>query len=364
MLSKCDQASTFDHMCMNDLHFACARKEIGHRCTIKRLQVLNTPPGHAPVLSQEVVELLAPQPGSLIIDCTVGGGGHAAALLTHAQPNGRLIGIDRDPSALERAATRLAPFDPFVTLLHGNFGDTCVLVGERSLKEASLVLADIGVSSFHLDDPARGFTLRDPDAPLDMRMDTSVLRDAPRTFPRDDDASLEVLEGCTAAQVLASAPESVLRTIFATYGELPGTNLLARRIVEHRRTAPITTAGDLLALVPRRALAPQVFQALRIVVNGELRALERLLDTVPRDMSTGARIGIITFHSLEDRIVKHRFREMARDCICPLTSSRCTCGGHSSTLHLLTSRAVRPGPEELARNPRARSAHLRVAQRC
>lgn len=324
---------------------------------------------HLAVLSQETVELLAPAPGGLTIDCTVGGGGHAALLLERSQPGGRLIGIDRDPVALERARERLAPYHHAIQLLHGNYGDALDLVDAHSLKEASVVLADLGVSSFHLDDPGRGFTLRSATAPLDMRMDQTLAdREIPKQSLRMDEA-LADLEGCTAATIVNAASTELLRELLWRYGEVRESTSVARSIVQRRGLTPITTAGDLLAALPgatsgprRESLASRVFQALRIAVNGELRALERLLHVVLPALASGTRIGIISFHSLEDRMVKHRFRDLARDCTCPPTSPMCTCGGDCSTLRILTRRAVRAGDEELARNPRARSAHLRVAQ--
>lgn len=334
-----------------------------------RRQLMNNRPEHRSVLSQDVVELLAPTPGALVLDCTVGGGGHAALLLERSQPGGRLIGIDRDTVALARAAERLAPYGSDIQLLHGNYGDALDLVDARSLKEASVVLADLGVSSFHLDDPGRGFTLRDPLAPLDMRMDQAA---PPRPAPRASlpvEEGLAQLEGCTAETIVNGASLELLRELLWRYGEVRESTSVARCIVRARERAPLATAGDLLDVLPgptggprRASLASRVFQGLRIAINDELGALRRLLERVLPALSSGTRVGIISFHSLEDRMVKQHFRALARDCTCPPQQPICTCGGDRSTIRLLTPRAVRASDEEVALNPRSRSASLRVAQ--
>jgi 16S rRNA (cytosine1402-N4)-methyltransferase len=325
---------------------------------------------HRSVLSHEVVELLNPAPGALILDCTLGGGGHAELLLERARPDGRLIGIDRDPDALTRAAERLQAFGPAVRLIQGNFADAVDLVDAPSLKEAKAVLVDLGVSSFQMDAPARGFSFRYPEAPLDMRMHPEEGELRLPNLPRDPVAAVEALEGCTAAQIVNAAPEAALAEIFRSLGELRDARRLARAIVARRADRPYVRVGDLLetleSVLPRgpkgSQLAAQAFQALRIAVNGELRALDRFLATVPPLLSAGARIAMISFHSLEDRRVKHSFKAASRSCICPPAQPRCTCGGNRSTLRLLTPRAVRPSATEVQANPRARSALLRAAE--
>jgi 16S rRNA (cytosine1402-N4)-methyltransferase len=289
---------------------------------------------HAPVLLAETLALLDPSRGGLFVDCTVGLGGHARAAL--AAGASRLIGLDRDPAALRIAREALAPWGDRVELVHSDYRDLRAVLAARSIDAVDGALADLGVSSMQFDAAGRGFSFR-RDEPLDMRMDQT--------------------QGPTAADLLAGAGEEDLANVIYEYGEERFSRRIARRIVEARRTSAITTTGQ-LADVVRRAVprkgyqridpATRTFQALRIWVNRELEGLDAFLVDTSGLLRAGARLAVITFHSLEDRIVKHVFRALA------------TGGG---ALRVLTRKPVMAGNDELARNPRARSAKLRAIER-
>lgn len=323
---------------------------------------------HIPVLLHEVVELLAPEPGDLILDCTIGGGGHAEALLGKAQPGGKLIGIDHDQSALQAAATRLQPYKDKITLIQGSFADIGIHMDQDSFKEARIVLADIGISSMQIDNPDRGFSYLHPKSPLDMRMN-NVSQAVKKVSPKNINI-LDDLEGLTAAQILNYSSLDILQKVFEKYGEFRKSKTLAEAIVQYRKTKPYVQSSDLVQTVHavilpnRHNKHPEatVFQALRIAVNGELTALQKLLNILVSKLSSGAKIGIISFHSLEDRIVKNFFRDAAKKCKCPLEQIVCTCNGRSATLRLVTRHPVKATDEEIQNNPRSRSAILRVAQ--
>jgi 16S rRNA (cytosine1402-N4)-methyltransferase len=308
---------------------------------------------HQPVLLQECLELLRVAPGALVIDGTVGYGGHAEAILERTAPDGKLLGLDRDAAALDAARLRLSPFGDRVELAHASFRDLAAILRERAIARVDAVLLDLGVSSPQLDEPARGFRFgadSAPDTPLDMRMDPSA--------------------GPTAAELLATVPETRLAEWLARYGEIPGARRLARALVSARRRAPLRTAADLVAVIERTGVgrgrrhhpATLVFQALRMVVNDELEALRAGLDAALDALRHGGRLVVISYHSLEDRLVKQRLRELERGCICPPRQPVCTCGRRPA-LRVLTRRPLRPSAAELARNRRARSARLRAAER-
>jgi 16S rRNA (cytosine1402-N4)-methyltransferase len=308
---------------------------------------------HRPVLLTESIAHLDPQPGAVIVDGTVGGGGHAAAILERTAPDGWLIALDRDPEALAAARDRLAGFGARVRFVHASFRALAGVLERLDTPRVDGVLLDLGVSSWQLDASARGFAFaadRAAQTPLDMRMDPT--------------------EATTAADLLATLDASELERCLREYGELPGARRLARAIVEARRRAPIATAADLLEVIERAGVgrgrrhhpATLVFQALRIAVNDELEALREGLGAAVTALRPGRRLVVLAYHSLEDGLVKHRLREEARGCVCPPRAPICTCG-HTPRVRVLTRRPVRPGPAELRDNPRARSARLRAAER-
>jgi len=308
---------------------------------------------HVPVLLAESLDEMGLFPNATVVDGTVGGGGHAAAILERTAPDGRLVGLDRDAEALAAAGAHLARFGSRVRLVQASFRDLARVLAELGLSGVDGVLLDLGVSSHQLDSALRGFRFGAAEAdatPLDMRMDPS----AP----------------VTAAQLLADAGPEQLERWLREYGELPGARRLAHALVAARKRAPLRTARDLLAVIDaahvgrgrRHHPATLVFQALRIATNDEIRALEEGLGAAIAALLPGRRIAVIAYHSLEDRVVKQRFRDEARGCICPPRIPVCVCG-RRPRLRLTTRRALRPGPEELRANPRSRSARLRVAER-
>lgn len=308
---------------------------------------------HEPVMLQESLSWLEIGPDARIVDGTAGGGGHAAAILEALGPDGRLIAMDVDEAALEATAARLEPHGERVTLIHSSFRRIRSALAELGIASVDGVLLDLGVSSHHLDVPERGFRFAEETAevtPLDMRMDRSG--------------------GPTSADLLRTASAEELEGWFRDYGDLPGARRLARAIVAARRHAPLLTARDLLDVVREARIgggrrhhpATRVFQALRIAVNDELRALEEGLEGAVQVLRPGGRLVVIAYHSAEDRIVKNRFRDAARGCVCPPDVPVCICGRRPS-LRVLTRRPLRATEAEVARNPRARSARLRAAER-
>lgn len=304
-------------------------------------------PRHEPVMVREVVDALAVRPGGRYVDATVGLGGHARAIIEAARPDGRLLGIDRDPQALAIAAERLAPYGGAVVLVRGEFAEIAEICADRGFTPVDGILIDAGVSSFQLDTPGRGFSFR-RDEPLDMRMDP----DGP----------------VTAADIVNTSEESDLAAIIFEYGEERRSRRIAREIVARR---PLRTTTDLAraveAAVGRRGHdrihpATLTFQALRIAVNGELDQLEAALEAAHGLLVPGGRLVVISFHSLEDRMVKQFIREHARDCICPPRQPICTCD-HRATLREVIRGGRVAAEDEVARNPRARSARLRAAER-
>ena len=302
---------------------------------------------HLPVLTARIVELLTPAAPGLLVDATVGLGGHAGALLRE-DPGFFLVGLDRDPRALARAGERLRVFGERVRLVEGTFDHLPSVIEDLDLEPPAAVLADLGCSSLQLDDAERGFSFS-ADGPLDMRMGS---------------------EGETAAELLERVEWEELVTILRDYGEERRARAIARAIVKGREQSPLRTTGELSRLVQKvvgnreRRIHPatRTFQALRIAVNDELGQLERFLEPAARALRPGGRIAVISFHSLEDRIVKHTFRRLAGRCTCPPGLPVCRCDPQR-VVTVVTRSAVRPDEDEVARNPRARSARLRVAER-
>ena len=303
---------------------------------------------HKSVLLQEIITALQPHAGGIYLDGTVGGGGHATALLEASRPDGQLFGLDRDQSALELARDQLAQFGHRVHLFHANFDQLVQVANKHKIPRADGIVLDLGVSSMHLDQPERGFSFQ-IDGPLDMRMDPS--------------------QGQTAADLLNSLPEDELANLIYRYGEERHSRRIARAIV---RARPIRRTIELAQVVARASgsgrsdrtkihPATRTFQALRIAVNDELGALERALPQALECLKPGGRLAVISFHSLEDRIVKQYFRQEAQDCICPPEQPVCTCR-HKATIDIITKRPITPSLDEIDANPRARSAKLRVVE--
>jgi 16S rRNA (cytosine1402-N4)-methyltransferase len=298
---------------------------------------------------REVLELLRPQPGEIIVDATVGLGGHSVEIAPRLIPGGWLIGIDRDPSALEVAARRLEQFSGAirVTLVHADFRELPRVLSERGLEGADGILYDLGVSSMQLDSAERGFSFRF-DAPLDMRMDPSQ-------------------PGITAADIVNRWSEIDLRRLIQEYGEEPAAARIARAIVQNR---PILTTQQLATVVVKAVgrrgghihPATRTFQALRIAVNRELEGLQEAIEQAVHCLLPGGRIVVLTYHSLEARAVKRAFQRLSGRCICPPSVPECQCGAER-LIRLLTSHALKPNAEEVAVNPRSRSAQCRAAER-
>lgn len=302
---------------------------------------------HVPVLPGDVVRLLAPRPGGRYLDGTVGAGGHASAILRASSPDGRLLGLDADEQILAIARERLASFGGRAALVQANFRDLADVAAARGFAPLDGVLLDLGVSSLQLDTAERGFSFQ-TDAPLDMRLDRS--------------------RGPTAAELVAELDERELADLVFRYGEEARSRAVARAVVAARRREPIRTTRQLAAVVervvPRGRIhgATRTFQALRIAVNDELEALRVGLRRAHEVLQDGGHLAVISFHSLEDRIVKQYFAAQSSPCTCPPRTPVCICG-RTPTLELVTRKPVTAGPEELRANPRARSAKLRVAAR-
>jgi 16S rRNA (cytosine1402-N4)-methyltransferase len=303
---------------------------------------------HIPVLLSPVLDGLhvAAQPTGLFIDGTVGAGGHASAVLT-AAPKSKLLGFDRDPRSLALAQQRLAPFGDRVTLVHGNYNTMGAAAPATGFAEIDGILLDLGISSMHVDEAERGFAFK-VDGPLDMRFDPSS-------------------GGQTAAELLNMMDAEELANIIYEYGEDRDSRRIARAIIAAR---PLTTTRQLADVIakahrgPREKIHPatRTFQALRIAVNDELRALEQALPQAVALLKSGGRLAIITFHSLEDRIVKQYFRDESTDCICPPHQPVCTCD-HKASIALVNRKPIGPDDAEIAINSRSRSAKLRVAEK-
>ena len=303
---------------------------------------------HLSVLSKESIELLEPRPGQVFVDCTLGAGGHARLLLHRISPGGRLLAIDRDQAALAAAEERLGGAGSTPVLVHADFAEVARVAREAGFERVDGVLFDLGLSSDQLDDPRRGFSFRQ-DGPLDMRMDAH--------------------NPVTAERVVNELSERDLASVIRRLGEERWAARIARFIAERR---PLKTTREVAAAVeaaiPRGAWpsdihpATRTFQALRMHVNDELGSLAGGLRGALDILGPGGRMAVISFHSLEDGLVKRFFAEESRDCLCPPRQPVCTCA-HRASLRVLTRKPVQPTAEEVAANPRSRSARLRAAER-
>ena len=307
--------------------------------------------GHRPVLLEECLEALAIRPDGTYLDGTLGRGGHSEGIARRLGPGGRLLCIDRDQQAIDEASVRLAPWADRIVFLHGNFADLDGLLRGAGVDKVDGMLFDLGVSSPQLDDPDRGFSYMH-DAPLDMRMDRS--------------------EGLTAWTVVNEWPRDELRRILSQYGEERYAPAIAAAIERARSAAPIGTTLQLVDVIrsamPAAALrekqhpAKRSFQAIRIAVNDELTAVSRMMRAAIDHLAPGGRLAVISFHSLEDRIVKTELAAAAKGCDCPPSFPVCVCG-KTPLVRLTPRKPILPTPQELTENPRARSAKLRVAEK-
>ena len=306
---------------------------------------------HISVMLEETVDMLGVRPGGIYVDGTLGGGGHSAEILRRLGGTGHLYGIDRDQDALNAATQRLGSAGNF-TAIKGNFHDVRALLAERGVDRIDGMMIDLGVSSYQLDTAERGFSYH-ADAPLDMRMDQQ--------------------QALTARDIVNTWPEAELVRILRDYAEEKWAVRIAQIIVEHRAQRPLETTGDLVACVdaaiPKRVRmqesghsARRTFQALRIAVNDELDPLKDAIEDMTRLLRPGGRLAVLTFHSLEDRIVKQTMRRLANPCTCPPKIPVCICG-KKPTVRVLGGGGIKPSPEEVERNPRARSAMLRGCEK-
>lgn len=302
---------------------------------------------HTPVLLSQALDGLALCPNATCIDATVGGGGHAMAILEATAPQGKLLGLDADPEAIGRVQERLAPFGERVTLAQANFREIAAIAKANDFTTVDGVLLDLGVSSYQLTGAERGFSFLAA-GPLDMRMDPRI--------------------SLTAEEIVNTWPQERLADVIYRYGEEPHSRRIARAIIAAR---PLQTTIELADVIARatgghrehRRIHPATksFQALRIAVNDELGALEAALPQIVSLLAQGKRMAVITFHSLEDRIVKQFMQQEARDCLCPPTLPMCRCE-HRATLRIVTRKPIQPDAAEVATNSRSRSAKLRVAE--
>lgn len=306
---------------------------------------------HKSVLLRECIDALNIRPDGIYLDGTLGGAGHSSQIARRLTEGGRLIGVDRDRTALAAAKERLAPYADRVTLVHSNFAEIDAILDSLGIPAVDGMLFDLGVSSPQLDDASRGFSYM-ADAPLDMRMDK-------------DDA-------LTAGEVVNTWPQGELRRILYDYGEERYAPQIAAAICRAREKAPVETTLELVDIIrsamPAQALrekqhpAKRSFQAIRIAVNDELGAVSRMMQAAVGRLNPGGRLAVITFHSLEDRIVKSEMQQAARGCTCPPEFPVCVCG-KKPLVKLVTRKPIVSGPAELEENPRARSAKLRVAEK-
>ncbi len=309
-------------------------------------------PAHRPVLYQEILDAIRPVTGGLYVDGTLGAGGHAWGVLNASHPHGRLLGLDVDPQALALARSRLAEFGERAVLRQAGYLSMAEQLAELGWPAVDAVMLDLGLSSMQLDTPERGFSFQ-TDAPLDMRFD-----------PHNP---------VTAGELVNTLPEAELARILYEYGEETRSRALAKRIVQQR---PVSSTQQLAAIVlgvlgwGRKSKAERghtihpatrTFQALRIAVNGELQAVEQVLPIAASVLKPGGRLAVISFHSLEDRLVKQYLRRESRDCLCPPRQPVCTCG-HRASLREVTRKPIMAQAQEVESNPRARSARLRVAE--
>lgn len=301
---------------------------------------------HKPVLLKESVEALAVQPGGRYIDCTLGGGGHTLAILEKSAPGGQVLGIDADPEAIRNASNNLKQYSQSVLLVNDNFSNIDTICRQFNFMPVHGILFDLGLSSYQLEDDPRGFSFQ-RDAALDMRFSPDQVT--------------------TAADIVNNYSESELTSLLREYGEEPFSGRIARHIVEAR---PIGTTLELANIITeavggrREKIHPatRTFQALRIAVNQELENLEQALSKAVNLLGVGGRLVVISYHSLEDRIVKRYMQKEAKDCICPPEALVCNCG-HQASLRLVNKKVIVPSNEEIRSNPRSRSAKLRIAEK-
>ena len=306
---------------------------------------------HIPVLYREIMDIMAPKAGETFVDCTLGGGGHSKGFLERTAPDGRLIGIDQDLEALAAAKKNLAQFGERVRYIHSNYENLSEILAAEAPEGVDGILFDIGVSSHQLDDAERGFSYMH-DAPLDMRMDQT------RDF--------------SAYEVVNRYSEDELYRIIREYGEENWAKRIAQFIVEKRKIKAIETTGELVevikAAIPKKARmdgshpAKRTFQAIRIEVNSELEVLEKTIEQAVKNLKKGGRLGIISFHSLEDRIVKEKFKYLAAKCICPPEMPICCCN-KVAEVKILTKKPVVAQADELESNSRAKSAKFRAVEK-
>lgn len=301
---------------------------------------------HRPVLYQEIIDSLSPSSPKRYLDCTAGAGGHAKGLLEASAPNGSLLALDLDPTAVALTKKLLEPFGSRATVLHGSYLDSGYFLQQLNWEKVAGIVLDLGVSSMQLDQPERGFSFK-REGPLDMRFDQTG--------------------GPTAADLVNRLEEQELADLIWQYGEERYSRRIAKAIVKSR---PLATTTD-LAQVVRSAIgktqekqdpATRTFQALRIAVNDELKTIEAAIPGLIALLEPTGRLAVISFHSLEDRLVKQAFQRESRDCICPPEQPICTCG-HKASIKILTHRPILPGEVEREQNPRSRSAKLRVAEK-
>jgi 16S rRNA (cytosine1402-N4)-methyltransferase len=297
---------------------------------------------HIPVLLAEVITALQVRPVGLYVDGTVGAGGHAIGILEATAPDGRLVGLDVDPHAIQISRRRLQPFGERVILVRASYVSIEAQLDVLGLGRADGVLLDLGLSSMQLERPERGFSFQET-GPLDMRFDPDTTRKA--------------------AELVNTLPEDELADLIYQYGEEPASRRIARAIVAARPIRTTTELAEIVAHVVRRHKihpATQTFQALRVAVNDELARLREGLSAATSALGPGGRLAVISYHSLEDRIVKQFLAREAQDCVCPSEALVCDCG-HQATVEIVTRKPVRPSSDEVARNPRSRSARLRIA---
>jgi 16S rRNA (cytosine1402-N4)-methyltransferase len=301
---------------------------------------------HVPVLYHEIIQALQPKPGGFYVDGTLGAGGHAWGILEASNPDGKLLGLDLDPQALSLAEERLAPFGSRTILRQASYVTLSEQLVSLGWEAVHGIVLDLGVSSMQLDTPERGFSFRS-DAPLDMRFNPEA--------------------STTAANLVNHLPEADLADLIYRYGEERRSRQVARAIVAAR---PIFTTGQLAEVIAKATQsgkpgihpATRTFQALRIAVNGELEAIEQVLPQAVEALIPGGRLAVISFHSLEDRIVKQFFRQEIKDCLCPPKQPICTCD-HKASLAEITRKPIQPSETEAFENPRARSSRLRIAEK-
>jgi 16S rRNA (cytosine1402-N4)-methyltransferase len=301
---------------------------------------------HEPVLYQEVLDTLAPAPGGFYVDGTVGAGGHSQGILEASRPDGKLLGLDRDPEVLEIAKQVLDKYRDRVDLVHGSYADLTLHLNNRNWQQVNGILLDLGLSSLQLDTPERGFSFRNI-GPLDMRFDSS--------------------QEITAADMVNNYSRDELADLIYEYGEERFSRKIADAIIANRPLENTKDLADIITGAVGRSTkrihpATQTFQALRIAVNQELEALKAFLPQALDLLKPGGRLAIIAFHSLEDRIVKQFFRRESSDCICPIEVPQCVCG-HTAKIKEISRRPIRPEAPEIEKNPRSRSAKLRVVQK-